>query len=78
MRGTINGLIMTAGSLGNGSGPILGSIFYALFMSLAYKGEEESHKPDWLPIDGRAVFVTGGMLTLGLAFFVRAKMIVKE
>lgn len=78
MRGTINGLIMTAGSLGNGSGPIVGSVFYAVFLSAAYKGESDEHKRDWLPIDGRAVFVTGGMLAIGLAFFVRAKMKVKE
>ena len=30
LRGTLNGLIMVAGSLGHGVGPIAGSVLYAV------------------------------------------------
>lgn len=74
MRGTMNGLIMTAGSLGNASGPIVGSTIYALMLSLAYSGNKSHKHPFLLPIDGRAVFVTGGIMAMALAFLVRKKM----
>lgn len=67
MRGTMNGLIMTAGSLGNAAGPIVGSICYAAALTLP------SNK--WLPLDGRLVFVCGGLMAILLALFAKRHMI---
>lgn len=50
MRGTINGLVMTAGSLGNAMGPIVGSIVYAVLVQ----------SPN--PIDGRDIFIIAAIL----------------
>lgn len=42
MRGTMNGLIMTAGSIGNGTGPVIGSTVYALALAIAYSGNSQT------------------------------------
>lgn len=78
MRGTMNGLIMTAGSVGNFSGPVLGSTVYAVMLALAYGGDTQHKQPLVLPIDGRIVFVSGGLMAIGLAYLTRAKMVVNE
>jgi hypothetical protein len=74
MRGTMKGLIMTAGSVRNGKGPVIGSTVYALALAIAYAGNSHHQQPYVLPIDGRIVFVLGGFMAIALAFFVRAKM----
>ena len=56
MRGTINGLIMTAGSIGNAMGPILGSILYASAIDAP------------APIDGRCIFFVASLLMVTYAF----------
>jgi hypothetical protein len=78
MRGTMNGLIMTAGSVGNGTGPVIGSTVYALALAMAYAGNGNHKQPFVLPIDGRIVFVSGGIMAIALAYLVRAKMTVQE
>jgi len=78
MRGTMNGLIMTAGSLGNGSGPIVGSTVYALALSLVYGSHqhESDHDAFFLPVDGRIVFILGGLMIILLARVVRLYLVV--
>eukprot|EP01031_Cornospumella_fuschlensis_P034732 gene34732-42057_t len=66
MRGTMNGLIMTAGSLGNASGPIIGSAMYAWLLNLTYGNEDGGEKRLFWPRDGRLVFVLGGLLAISL------------
>lgn len=78
MRGTMNGLIMTAGSVGNGLGPIIGSTVYAFALSMAYHSDTHHSQPKILPIDGRIVFITGGLMAIALAYTVRAKMVVDD
>lgn len=65
LRGRMNGLIMTAGSLGNGSGPIVGSILYAAFTQLTVMGK---HLPG---LDGRLIFGIGAIMTAILSVVVR-------
>ena len=49
-RGTLNGLMMTFGSVGNALGPIVGSFLYAAALN-------------WPPpTDGRLVFVIGALI----------------
>lgn len=64
MRGTMNGLIMTAGSIGNASGPIIGSILYATFVESS------------LPIDGRLVFVIAAVLMFTCSFLIKRYLVV--
>jgi MFS family permease len=68
MRGTMNGLLMTAGSLGNGAGPIVGSVLYALALTLP----QGVMGP--VPLDGRMVFLVGGILFVGLAWYAKHYM----
>lgn len=68
MRGTMNGLIMTAGSLGNASGPIIGSICYAASLSLP------QNLP--IPLDGRLMFIVGAMMAVLVGLFARRYMVV--
>lgn len=65
LTGTMNGLIMVSGSLGNALGPIIGSILYAAALRAAYPHPDAPHHRNMLPIDGRIVFfLTGGMALL--------------
>jgi len=64
VRGTINGLVMTFGSLGNATGPILGSIVYASLV--------DSYK------DGRGVFLFAGLLCVSLGFVARKHLVVPD
>lgn len=41
MRGTLNGLVMVAGSIGQALGPIVGSTLYALFTMDAHEGDSD-------------------------------------
>jgi hypothetical protein len=59
MRGTINGLMMTLGSLGNALGPIVGSYVYALLVDAAN------------PVDGRWIFWIAAILMLGYGLLCR-------
>eukprot|EP01039_Chlorochromonas_danica_P004742 gene4742-5193_t len=68
MRGTMNGIIMTAGSLGNAMGPIVGSALYAASLKAAYPDPYElTHHRTLLPIDGRVVFLVTGLIGALLA-----------
>jgi hypothetical protein len=67
MRGTMNGLVMTAGSLGNGAGPIVGSICYAVSLTLP-----QVFGP--VPLDGRIVFILGGIMAVCLGYFAKRTM----
>ena len=80
MRGTMNGLIMTAGSLGNGAGPIIGSALYAFALNLAYGKhvEKDDHDPYYLPIDGRFIFVLGGLMTLLLGYWANSTLVAPD
>jgi hypothetical protein len=78
-RGTLNGLMMTAGSIGYGVGPILGSMLYALAIELAYgtsadqqssSDNNSSSLPMMVPVDGRIIFFFGSFLALLLAGYV--------
>lgn len=69
MRGTMNGLIMTAGSVGNTLGPIVGAICYAASLST----------PQFLPgvpLDGRMMFILGGLMSVGVGLFSRKFLVV--
>ena len=69
MRGTMNGLIMTAGSVGNTLGPIVGAICYAASLSI----------PQFLPyvpVDGRMMFIFGGIMSTGVGLFARRFLVV--
>jgi MFS family permease len=57
LRGTLNGLIMTCGSLGNAGGPILGAALYASAVAL----------PRSSGIDGRIAFLMAAILIFILA-----------
>ena len=83
MCGTMNGVIMLAGSIGNGIGPIVGLALYSFAVHSAYgdddnDNEDNSHDASMLPIDGRIVFIVGGILTLLLAWMVKRHIIVKN
>jgi MFS family permease len=94
-RGTLNGIMMTAGncflcfsfiivihalllllrfclgSLGYGVSPIIGSTIYAGAIRVAYGKENwKEHSSYFLPIDGRMIFVVGGLLSLMLSYYV--------
>ena len=72
-RGRLNGLVATAGSLGNLLGPIVGSSVYALAITLVYGREDQGHPHESasLPIDGRVVFLLSGVMCLALSIFVQ-------
>jgi MFS family permease len=84
MRGTMNGLQMTSGSIGNGLGPILGSMLYAYALQNMYgkednnsnEGDEQKHGDlgSYLPLDGRVVFVIGGCLMMVMAIISKMYM----
>lgn len=79
MRGTMNGLIMTAGSLGNSAGPIIGSALYAAALHHAYPDANDlQHHRTLLPLDGRVVFLLAGTMALCLAVFARLAMSVQH
>ena len=74
LRGTINGVLMLAGSFGNGVGPVIGAGMYAFAIEKAYGDDSESaettdHKPLKLPLDGRIVFVVAAVLAVALGYF---------
>ena len=64
MRGTLNGVIMTCGSLGNAVGPVLGALLYATAEKLPR------------PLDGRIVFPVGAIFMMCIA--VTAKIWLKK
>jgi hypothetical protein len=68
---------MTAGSLGNGAGPIVGSTIYALAITLVYGSHQEKndHTAVVLPVDGRIVFILGGLFIIFLARIVKLYLI---
>ncbi len=75
MRGTMNGLIMMAGSFGNGAGPIAGSALYAFALDIVYPHpHDKDHERSWLPVDGRVVFLLTGVLAVALAIFAKISM----
>jgi MFS family permease len=57
LRGTLNGFMMTCGSIGNALGPILGASLYAAAVALPKKSG----------IDGRIAFLIASVLILLLA-----------
>jgi hypothetical protein len=65
----MNGLLMTAGSLGNGAGPILGSVLYALALTLPQGALGPA-----VPLDGRLVFLIGGIMFVMLAWYAKHYM----
>lgn len=69
--GTMNGLIMTAGSLGNALGPIVGAALYASALKASYHDPNSDHHRTALPIDGRIVFVATGCVALVLSLMAR-------
>jgi MFS family permease len=64
-KGTLNGVIMTAGSLGNAAGPILGSILYASAIDIPG------------PMDGRVVFFLGAIILVLIGLAAKIKMVDK-
>lgn len=82
MRGTMNGLQMTSGSIGNAFGPILGSILYAYALQNMYGKEDEvvgdvknsQELGSYFPLDGRIVFVIGGCLMMSMAIISKLYM----
>jgi len=68
LRGTLNGLIMTAGSIGNAAGPIVGSMLYASLMDIA----KSRHVAKG--VDGRWMFGIASVFTLSLAYFAKYKL----
>jgi len=71
MRGTMNGVIMTAGSMGNAAGPIVGSLLYASLMDIA------KSKQIVQGVDGRWVFGVSSVLALMLACVAKYKLVVR-
>jgi MFS family permease len=66
MRGTINGLIMTMGSVGNACGPIIGSTLYAMLIDAPK------------PLDGRWIFLIAALLMLCYGYACKHYMVVAE
>jgi MFS family permease len=70
MRGTLNGLVMLSGSLGNALGPICGSYIFAIATSYkcnwCFYGDDDDF---CIPFDGRVVFHISavGMIVWGFA-----------
>ena len=62
VRATMNGLTMTACSVGNFFAPVVGASMFAWF---------EGSTAASLGIDGRMVFVLGGLMLLALAWMVK-------
>lgn len=62
VRGTMNGLTMTANSVGNFFAPVVGSSLFAFCEGLTSGG---------VGVDGRMVFVIGGVMLIALAYMVK-------
>jgi hypothetical protein len=64
-------LFFVSGSIGYGFSPIIGSTIYAGAIRIAYGKENwKEHSSYFLPIDGRMIFLVGGLLSLMLSFYV--------
>lgn len=73
LRGTINGVLMLAGSFGNGIGPVIGAAMYAFAIEKAYgddsdTGGNDNKQPLQLPFDGRIVFLFAAVVAISLGY----------
>lgn len=66
MRGTINGLVMVGGSIGNATGPIVGSILYAVLVDAPK------------PFDGRYIFLIATILLIVFAVVIKKYLVVDD